>query len=537
MKKVVEHMVAVQDTDGYIGIYAADSRFSNEEGNGELWTQSRGTWVMLTWYEITEDAKVLDAVKRSVQRTMKAFGSEKGNPFDSKIYGGVSHGLMYAENVAWLYDITKDTVYRDWSIWLYQAYCERNRFDNDIHYSFLKDPNQNFIGHSAHSFEHLRVLLNSWYMSGAPVFDTLYKNYRTKLEKVLLPSGAGFGYENMWAQVSHPDSTPVEYCAITELELSSLAAVRLTGDPSWGDLAEKIFFNAAQGARLPDDKAVTYCKSDNCYHLHGINPGFKNKEKGIAYGDSDVRYKYSPTHVDCAECCSPQSTRCYPAYVASMWMRSDSGLAAMFFGPCKVNTTVGGVKVEIEETTGFPFDDKVTIIINPEKEVNFKLTIRIPEWGTDNTVEAGNAVVQKRSGYCDLSKSWKKGDKVTITFKPAIVAKKSNNGETYLQRGAIVYALNVPSIDSIVRTYPVKGFADQYFFAKDNFNYKKGLDASAGQTFGFSLVSGKAGANIWVNSPLKLKGELVDLATGKKETAELVPMGSTILRRVTFPTK
>lgn len=194
---------------------------------------------------------------------MMDFNENSKNPFDPPVYGGVSHGLLFAEEVAWLYKICGEKKYRDYTIWLYHAFSKKDKYDNDIHYSLLSDVEQPFIGHSAHTYEHLRVLTSAWYFSGYPEMEELYNNYLKKLNNVLLPSGAGFGFENIWGLMAHPDSTSVEYCGITELEVSTIFALAHTGDKTLADIAEKLFYNAAQGARLPDCKAVTYCKPDN----------------------------------------------------------------------------------------------------------------------------------------------------------------------------------------------------------------------------------------------------------------------------------
>ncbi len=537
VRKRLDHIVSNQPQNGYLGIYKPEMRFSNEDGNGELWTQARMSYVLLTFFELSNETKYLNAVKKSVDQTMLNFAPDKKNPFNTELYGGASHGLMYAETVAWLYRLTKETKYRDYAVWLYQAYCESKPYDNDIHYTFLKDPNYNFIGHSAHTFEHLRVLLDSWYLQGSPELGKLVENYKFKLAKVLLPSGGGFGYENMWGQVARPDSTPIEYCAITELQLSAQNALMYTGNSSWGDIAEKVFYNTAQGARLPDNSAVTYCKTDNCNRLNGESLGAMNKAKHIGYGLKDDRYKYSPTHIDVAQCCAPQSTRCYPHFVSNMWMRSENGIAAMFFGPSELKTTVKNTEVQLKEITNFPFEDKIVFEVNPEKNLTFDFTIRIPEWGGNYQITSSDAKIKKQGNYCIISKNWKKGDKVTLTFKPKIVAKKDNNGEYYLQRGELVYALNIPSTNKIIKDWKLNNLYDQLFFAKEGFDFKLQFVGMPENTFGFKFETKKDGSNLWIDSPTQLTGQLFNPKTKQTVDIKLVPFGSTILRQVTFPIK
>ncbi len=535
MKNYVEHIIDCQDEDGYIGIYSEDLRFSNFEGNGELWDQARVFHVMLTWYEISENEKVLESVKKAIDRIMQDFNEDKKNPFAPPIYGGVAHGLQIVEDIAWVYRLTGEEKYRDYAVWLYKAFSENPRRDNDIHYSFISKKDENFVGHSAHTFEHFRVLLDVWYFTGYPELETAVDNYQIKLEKVILPSGAGFGFENLWDLEAHPDSTPVEYCAITELELSAMHALKLTGDLHFADMAEKLFYNAAQGARLPDCKAVTYCRPDNCNELSEHHIGYFSPEEGIGYTHNDERYKYSPTHLDVAECCAPQSTRAYPYFVANMWMKSENGLAAMLYGPCKVQTKVNGTLVSITEKTDYPFADNMVIEIAPESssEAIMDIQLRIPDYCPDMSVTCDGADIQKENGFFTISKIWKAEDKIQVEFNPEIKKHTANNNETYLQRGPLVYALNIPSEEKAVEDYPVEGFHDYHYYDKNEVDYHMAIVDDAKFTYNDLPMD----ENPWKTPPVMLTGTMFSPKEGKELEVNLVPMGSTILRRVTFPAK
>lgn len=535
VKARIDRIIASQDKDGYLGIYKTAARFSNEDGNGELWTQHRLGWALLSLFEISGDSSYYYAVKKSIDCNMQHFSATKKNPFKTELYGGASLGLNYAECVARVYEISKDVKYRDYAVWLYQAYCESAPYDNDIHFSFLKDSVSNFIGHSVHSFSHFRILLNSWFLTGAPEFEKLYQNYIAKLNRVMLPSGAAFGYENMWHLAADADSTPVEYCAITDYLLSAQQALKLTGDAQWGDRVEKIFFNAVQGCRLPDDKGVTYCKPDNCHHLTGKLLGYpKNKEgQQLGYGMKDERYKYSPAHLDVAFCCALQSARCYPYYVANMWMKTDKGFAALLHGPSVVNTTYNGIRISMEEKTNYPFDDKIIFEINPEVETEFEIIVRIPDWAKNYTFST-NVPVVRNGNYGAITKKWKKGDSFTLDLNPDIQVKTTAKNEFYLQRGCLVFALNIPSQDKKIKEWPVKGFYDQYFTTKDNFNANLAFDGDIKNNFGFAFHQQTAGTNLWINSPYFLTGSMIGLVDKKKVDVTFVPIGSTILRKTTF---
>ncbi len=534
IKRIINYLVNSQDENGYLGVYGPDLRYGNFDGNGELWAQARALHVMLSYYEITGEETVLDAVKKAIDRTMKSFNKNAKNPFDVMLQGGASHGLLIAEDIAWLYRITGDKKYRDYTVWLYKAYSSVKKYDNDIHYSFLSDPDEPFIGHSAHTFEHLRVLLDAWYLSGYEELADCYDNYMKKLERVILPSGAGFGFENMWGLEAHPDSTPVEYCAITELQVSLTRALQYTGDPALGDMVEKMFYNAAQGTRLPDQEAVTYCKPDNCYVLNSRLLGYYRPEKGIGYHKDDKRYKYSPTHVDVALCCAPQSCKVYPYFVSNMWMKTGNGLAAMLYGPSNVKTDINGIQVNIKEETDYPFSDKIVISVNPSQKATFEIMLRKPSWAGKFEVSAPGTEQKDVKGYLILKKEWTSGDQISINMKTEIKPITASNDEVYLQRGALVYALPIPDKEKPIRDYSVEGFHDYHYFAKENTDYQLAFTDKNGIPDNFSYEQTTVNGNPWVNTPVSITGKMFSINENKETNVKLIPIGNTVLRRVTF---
>ena len=402
---IVRYLLSTQDADGYFGVYDSTMRFNNAEGNGELWTQAVALRALLGYYEYTQDGKILNAVKKAVYRTMRDFNENDKNPFQEKCSGGIPHGLMFADVTESLYRYTNDKVFKDYTIWLYKAFSESNPEDNDVNYNLLKDSTKNFIGHSAHTFEHFRVLLYAYYFTGYNELQKVIQNFYFKMNKVILPSGIPFGFENMWGIYANADSTAAEYCDMVEYEISMIRNLQLQANSKLGDNIEKAFFNGMQGARFPNNKAITYDKTDNCYELTTRNPGY-NKEKGLGYSQYETRYKYSCTQEDVAVCCVPNACKSYPYYVSSMWMKASDGIAATLYGPCSLNTKINGEKIIIEEKTSYPFSENIDFIIHCKMKNNFKIYLRIPQWAVNSSIDATNAEVKIVNGFYEVSKNW-----------------------------------------------------------------------------------------------------------------------------------
>jgi hypothetical protein len=175
--------------------------------------------------------------------------------------------------------------------------------------------------------------------------------------------------------------------------------------------------------------------------------------------------------------------------------------------------------------------------MNPDKETTLEITIRTPHWSQNYDIDAQGAEIKKEANYCYVSKSWKKGDKITLTLKPTLVAHKANNGEYYLQRGDIVYCLNIPGDAQTIKDWKLNGLVDQYFTAKKGFEYEYQFVGTVENAFGFTFSTKPTGKNLWVESPTLLKGKMLNPKTSKVTEVTFVPIGSTILRQVTFPAK
>ena len=69
-KAYVDHILAAQDADGYLGIFSPELRY---KGNGDLWTQTCLFRGLLVYADATGDEKVWNAVKRAVDRTIEGY--------------------------------------------------------------------------------------------------------------------------------------------------------------------------------------------------------------------------------------------------------------------------------------------------------------------------------------------------------------------------------------------------------------------------------------------------------------------------------
>jgi hypothetical protein len=528
-KKIVDNLVASQDKNGYIGIYKKNLRYRHDGSNGELWAQTTAFRTMLAYYEFTGQKNVLEAVENAMALTMKEYGTEGRNPFKLKnAFGGVTHGLMLTDVCETLHRITGKQEYQDYATYLYRAFSSYgiNRAFNDMRYPYLVEKDSLFTGHGVHTYEHLRTLINAYYHTGYPEMEKAYKNAMYKLDYCLLPSGAGHGNEWILGLKADPTYTTTEFCTMLELRNFYGSAIQKTGEVEFADRAEKLTFNGIMGFRNEKGTALTYGKGDNCYVLDG-------KHHGEDHTNDDPRYKYSPTHSEPAVCCVPNYARNFTYFLDQMWTKTDDGLAAVMYGPSQLNTVLDDIKISIEQITNYPLSDQIVFKFSADAPVKFILYFRKPGWSAKMVVEADGAVSTFEDGFFRIEKEWESGDEIRINFNNEVLAREFRNGEIYFQRGPLVYAHAIPHTNKTIKEYSKVGFTDYYSFPEEKEYEILSLTEENKTSFTHKASNIAVGENPWYHYDDCLTGYLMD-PNGNNKKVKLVPMGSTVLRQVTF---
>lgn len=507
LKEYVDYILSTQDEDGYLGIYDKDLRYKFDNENGELWAKSSLLRGLLAWYEYTKDKTVLNAVERAIQNVMDNYPVNGSHPFYSKQpnVGGTSHGLTITDVFESLYRITGKKMYRDYCLFLYKDFSEQT-LNEDAQYDKLVTDSLMLKGHGVHTYEHLRSLAAAYYASGNPELKHALDHFLEKIEMETTASGAAVGDEWIGGRKADATTRGYEYCSIHELMDSYLSLFAKSGDKTFAEKAEKIFLNAAQGARHPNESCIAYLKSDNSFYMTGgLNGDTSDKNQ--------TRYSYSPVHQEAAVCCVPNAGRIAPYYVQNMWLKGDHALVASLPGPSVVNTQLDGKTVVIKELTNYPFENVIKFEVTAAG-VEFDLKIRKPEWAAKLSVSVD---YELKDDFIVISRSWKDTQTVTVEFFPEVVVKQDINNENYYTYGTLVLALPIEGIQEKTKSFPIEGFYNYAYSPKNLVTYQ------------------------YVNEPvsvdantLRFETSLLNPVSKQKERVELVPMGQTILRQVTF---
>ena len=517
VQQYVDSILATQDPDGYLGIYEPALRYRCTGENGELWAQTTLLRGLLHYVDATGSAKVLEAVQRCVDLTRHAVEHSVWQPFaQPQGFAGVSHGLMFIDVLDRLAHFTGDASYRDFAVALYDNYSQSAVSETDAQWPRLLDPNHRFGGHGVHTWEHLRaVALAAFHTEEEPYTDALAA-FLHRLESCITPSGGPIGDEWIAGRSAHPTDTGYEHCSITELLDSYLFLLARTSDTHWADRAEHLVFNAALGARHPHHPCIAYLKTDNSYSMTGV------RRHDVAHADdaTQTRYRYSPVHQEAAVCCAPNAGRLLPSYVQSQVFETPTGLAILLYGPARTRSQWKGTTIVVEQTTDYPNALEVLLTVQVEAPVSFELFLRRPHWAGGMRVTADHTQIRDDTDGCRITALWQGTVTIAVQFEAEVHAIPCADGQFFIQRGPLVYALPIDHIEQCTRTWPLGDFHE--------FTYRpKNMDH-----LGLTLCAGFENRMAHANG--KVLVPMLDTA-GTEFLAPLVPMKGTILRRVSFP--
>jgi DUF1680 family protein len=225
--------------------------------------------------------------------------------------------------------------------------------------------------------------------------------------------------------------------------------LRLDPNRKYADVLEQAIYNGTLSGMDLDGKRFFYVNPLE------VNPFQKNRKDQEHVKTERQKWFF------CA-CCPPNLARMIASVEDNAYTQTEDTLYTHLYIAGKVQTVLSGRKVELTQSHNYPWEGDISVTMNVEDPVKFKLALRIPGWC--KTVSAkvnGNTVSvdELDKGYLIVDRIWQTGDTVTLDLDMEILRMHSNplvsmnQCQTALQRGPIVYCIeevdNGPNLAAI----------------------------------------------------------------------------------------
>jgi DUF1680 family protein len=226
-------------------------------------------------------------------------------------------------------------------------------------------------------------------------------------------------------------------------------ALRILGDPSFGDRLEQVGYNAFPATFKPDMWAHQYLQQVNQV-VADVAP-----RPWAGDGDHSLIFGLEPNF----GCCTANMHQGWPKLVKSLIMAAgDGGAALVAYGPCSASLKLaGGRRLKLTEETDYPFGGLISVRLELDRppgnfpwpgktSVRFPLLLRIPGWAAGARIRInGKALAEKPipGAFQRIERVWKSGDRLALELPMKIRVATGHEGLISVYRGPLLYGLKI----------------------------------------------------------------------------------------------
>lgn len=262
--------------------------------------------------------------------------------------------------------------------------------------------------------------------------------------------GARHRGESFGNQYELPNETAYnETCAAIANCMWNHRMFLLKGDAKYYDVLERTLYNGFLSGIALEGDAFFYPNPLSCDASYKFNQGALTRKPWF----------------DCS-CCPSNIVRFLPSLPGYIYAIRDHEVFVNLYMSNSAEVNVNQVPVKIAQSTNYPWDGKISVMVNPEKETEFKLNLRIPGWSRNQPlpgnlyryydenrkkiraqINGNDLEVRIENGYFSIDRNWSKGDEVTLDLPMPIQLVEShekvtnNRNKVAIERGPIVYCI------------------------------------------------------------------------------------------------
>lgn len=560
VKPWVEWALASQTADGNFGPVTdrpAEPGLQRDKAR-DWWPRMVVLKVLQQYHSATGDKRVLDFMDRYFRYQLAQLPQ---TPLDNWTKWGRQRGGDNLAVVYWLYNLTGEKYLLELGELIHKQTLDWTGIF--LHGDHLSRP---YSLHCVDLGQGFKEPVVYWQQSGdSRNLEAVGRAVEKMRHTIGLPTGLWAGDEKL--RFGDP-TLGSELCTAVEMMFSLEQILQITGGREWGDYLERVAYNALPTQTTDMQDARQYYQQVN-----QVEVTRKVRPFSTPHEDTDIIFGLYTGY----PCCTSNLHQGWPKLVQNLWYATrDGGLAALVYAPSKVETTVNGKKVAIEERTDYPFREQIAFRVTlpgvrKQTTVAFPLHLRIPGWCAEPVITLNGGKVAFRNvgeGIVVVEREWHSGDELNVTFPARVAVSRWYNEAAVVERGPLVYALRMnekwqrydmePAKHAEYGPYYYEVTSDspwnfclpkanvrpeavaESFVVEDGGEmapYPWTLDGSpvkirtrANRLADWTLYSGSAGPIAFVSSQRMYM-------TPEEEWIELIPYGCTTLRVTEFPVR
>ncbi len=353
LDRVVTRWLATQKPDGYLGTYSESDRWKS----WDMWMQAHNMLALLVYYDVSGQARALEAARRVADRVLSDFGPGKASVSLTGHHGGMASSSVL-EPIVLLYRATGDPRYLAFAKWLVDEDWETPDGPKTVS-ALTQGAGVRAVGNRK-ALEMLITLvgvIELFRETGEQrYFDAVEAAWSDIVEKQLYITGSASVGEFFGDAVLPNDGyyDIGETCVTMAWVYFCFQLNRLTGSAKYFEPAERAIYNHLLAAQSEDGR-------------------------GWAYYVGLRDYKRYREHTD-PECCPSRGSRAMAMLPGAAIGLSEDNIFVNLFEPLSARVELGVGPVQVEVQTEYPFEGVVRVQLGLERPAVFGLCLRKPGW-------------------------------------------------------------------------------------------------------------------------------------------------------------
>ncbi|WP_096084629.1 glycoside hydrolase family 127 protein [Agaribacterium haliotis] len=463
LDEIIEVIAAAQEDDGYLHAYIQINgieHFSNRKYH-EMYNCGHLYTTACIHHRMTGKSNLLDIALKNADLLLKTFGP---NPPHLRRFGFNQTQIM---GLVELYRTVGNKAYLE----LAEQFINNRGQSEMVHDSSTEgypigDMVQERVPLREETEAAGHAVLALYYYAGAAdvyaetgeqaLIDALDRLWNNVTEKKMYATGAvgqthygasprrdmieeGFIDEYMMPNMTAYNETCANICNA----MFSHRMLGIKGESKYADIMELVLHNSSLSGISVCGKKYYY--ANPLRKIHGARD----------YESMNTESPDREPYLFCF-CCPPNLVRTIAK--SSLWAYglAENGISVNLYGGNQLSTTMSdGSQLALTQTTDYPWQGAVKIVIDACKEQAFDILLRIPQWSDEASLRINGKPVELSlvpGEFAKLTREWRAGDVIELDLPMPITLIEGHHrieevrNQVALKRGPVVYCIESPDL-------------------------------------------------------------------------------------------